>query len=95
MTIEFSDYYITSDTDLSVDAGFLNLNYQSTIEINHSRISNSRGVLASFLYATGYSNVSITNGTIIKNSYSESGNTIHLVLFDHINVTDSFFQNNS
>lgn len=53
----------TSDEMLQVEAGFANMNYQSTIHIINSTFKGLQGQSASFIYATGQSSVIIDEGS--------------------------------
>ena len=78
-----------------VDTGFFSLNFQSSLIISkQSTISNCRGAIASVLYATGSSRVTIDE-TKILNSKSQTGSVLYFTMTDTIKISNSMFFNNS
>ena len=76
VNINYTNDSFLWNNSYTVDTGFFNLNYQSVISIGNSVIENCRGAMASVLYLTGSSQGRIGNDTVIRNSYSDSGDVI-------------------
>ena len=82
ITVMYTNEQFLWQNYFTVDTGFFNLNYQSSLVIdNSSRLTNCRGAIAAVLYATGFSNVTIKGGSIIEQSVSgRSGSTIYFTM---------------
>ena len=65
------------------------------MNISNSTIENCRGAMASVLYLTGSSQARIGNNTLIKNSYSETGDAIMATLALQLIVDKTTFMGNS
>jgi hypothetical protein len=95
VTINFTNQEFIWNNNFQVDTGFISINYQSHVIIEKSYIGYCRGAIASFLYATGSSEVVIKDNTIIENTHSSTGYVIYGTLAKSITVNNSVFRNNS
>ena len=49
-----------------MDAGFFNINYETVLTVTDgSKITNLRGGIGGFIYATGFSSVYISGNTVM------------------------------
>ena len=53
VTVNYTIMAFIKKNTFAVDTGFFNLNYQSTLTVNNSIISNCRGAIAAVFYVTG------------------------------------------
>lgn len=96
ITVNYTNPIFLADLSDNVDAGFFNINYQSSLTItNSSRFENCRGAIASVIFATGFSSVKINKNITFKNSASFSGSTLYFSLTNKAEIHDSIFYNNT
>ena len=69
-TVLYTNPAYINQLSYTVDTGFFNLNYRSSLSVTRSLFRNCRGAIAGLLYATGSSTVSLLDGTFIIDSYS-------------------------
>ena len=60
-----------------------------------SKIENCRGAMASFIYATGKSQISIGKGTIIRKAHSPNGDVISMSMSQSLIIDNVTFHLNS
>lgn len=76
ISVNYTNEEFLYNNSYTVDTGFFNLNYQSSIVLSNSSIINTRGAMASVLYVTGQSSASLINNTLIRKCYSLEGDAI-------------------
>ena len=83
---------ISSEFIFGVHAGFISMNYQSTLNLKNSTLKNLRGFNAASISSTGMSSMNISDGTVMSNLTSDYVN-LEIVAPLFFMISDSFLTN--